>query len=455
MRWLRRAIHLIIGALLISIASAEETRPNVILILVDDFGRETIGALGGESYQTPNIDQLAADGITFEVCYATPMCSPTRNMLLSGQYNFRNYTAWGEYRFGDHPTIANTLAKAGYNTAVTGKWHLGGWDKNPFGPTRAGFHRYATFNYPEQLDEDDEGIANFFWNTNLREKKSRNATPKFNRIGKAYSPAHFRDFSLEFIEDHAGKETPFFLYYPMILAHRPFTPTDLSEDDGIEHRGRNGDKANFPEMVTYIDNTLGAIRQKLEETGQSVNTLVIFTADNGTDNVSDAKELRSKWKGQTLKGGKYVPTERGANVPFFATWPGKIKPGTIYKKATDFTDFHVTLAKLAEAEMPKDLDGHDLTPVFLGEGDSTREYAYTWGVHEYSSKKYKTPVEYRAELLHILRDERWKYQSDNTLWDLQAGWPQGDPIPRGEQKEVRECMRTALRALRQSQPKLW
>lgn len=452
---LRSLLLLVVGVLLVSNLSAEQSRPNVILILVDDFGRETIGALGGESYQTPHIDQLGVDGITFEICYATPMCSPTRNMLLSGQYNFRNYTAWGEYRFGECPTIANTLAKAGYTTAITGKWHLGGWDKEPYGPTRAGFHRYTTFNYPEQLDEDSEGIGNFFWNTHLREKAARNANPKFNRIGENYSPARFRDFSLEFIEDHAGKDSPFFLYYPMILAHRPFTPTDLSEENGVEHRGRKGDKANFPEMVTYIDNTLGEIRKKLEETGQAENTLLLFTADNGTDNVSDAKELRSRWNGKMLKGGKYIPTELGANVPFFAVWPGIIKPGTVYKKPTDFTDFHVTLAKLAKAELPENLDGHDLTPVFLGTGDSSRKYAYTWGVHEYSSRKYKTPIEYRGELLHILRDERWKYQKDNTLWDLEAGWPQDAPVPKGEQKEVRKKMQSALEALRISKPKLW
>lgn len=441
--------HLFIFIALLAINLRASEQPNIVLILVDDFGRETIGALGGESYQTPNIDALAEDGMSFEICYATPMCSPTRNMLLSGKYNFRNYTTWGEYRFDEEPTIANTLTHAGYKTAVTGKWHLGGWEDKPFGPTRAGFQHYATFNYPEQLEEDDLGIGNFFWNTHLWRDGER------DRLGEIYSSAAFRDFSLEFIAKQAESDKPFFLYYPMILAHRPFTPTDLSEATGVDHRGRTGDKSNFPEMVTYIDNTVGAIRKVLKESGQADNTLLIFTADNGTDNVSDAKELRSMWQGQELKGGKYVPTEMGANVPLFAVWPSVISPGSTYRKPVDFTDFHKTFTILAGATEPASLDGHDLSSVFDGTGDSTREYAYTWGVHQYSSRKYKTPIEFKSELLHILRDERWKYESNNTLYDLNEGWPQGEPLPRGTHKEVRERFRAALRELRQSEPKLW
>jgi len=423
-------------------------RPDIVLILVDDLGRETIGALGGESYSTPNIDRLAGDGMTFDICYATPMCSPTRNMLLSGKYNFRNYTAWGEYDFDSQPTIANTLSDAGYTTATAGKWHLGGWEKKPFGPTRAGFQHYATFNYPEQLDEDEVAIGNFFWNTHLWIDGER------ARLGERYSSAVFRDFVLEFIEEQRDAEAPFFIYYPMILAHRPFMPTDLSEETGIKFRGRKGDKENFPEMVNYIDQTVGAIRETLDKAGKSQNTLLIFTTDNGTDNISDAKGLQSRWKGQLLRGGKYVPTELGANVPLFAVWPEVIKPGSRYRKPVDLTDIYMTAATLAEAKTPDDLDGHDLSEVFRG-SESTREYAYTWGVHEYSSRKYKTPGKFRGELLHILRDERWKYQNDNTLWDLKDGWPQGKSIPKGEKNDVRERMRTALKALRQSEPKLW
>ena len=445
---LARLCTSLLAFVLLGVARAAD-QPNIVLVLVDDFGRELIGCLGGESYETPNIDRLAADGMTFDICYATPMCSPTRNMLLSGKYNFRNYTAWGEYRFDTEPTIAKLLKVVGYSTAVVGKWHLGGWDKAPFGPERAGFDRHCTFNYPEQLAEDERGVGNFFWNTQLWQDGER------RRLGETYAPAAFRDYSLEFIEESAKTDAPFFLYYPMILAHRPFVPTDAGRETGVDHRGRRGDKANFAAMVSYVDATLGAIRETLQETGQAENTLLLFTADNGTDCVQEAKELRSQWRGESLKGGKYHPSELGANVPLFAVWPRKIEAGSRHTKPVDLTDIYPTACSLGGVNPLKGLDGYNLTGVLLGIEDSPRQYAYTWGVFERSSKKYKTPVEHRGELLHILRDERWKYQSDNTLYDLSKGWPQGEPVPRGEHKDVRQRMRQALRTLRQSEPKLW
>ncbi len=426
-----------------------EERPNVILMLVDDFGRELIGALGGESYETPHIDRLAHDGMMFDLCYATPLCSPTRTMLLSGNYSFRNYTAWGEYDFDRQPTIANALANAGYATAVTGKWHLGGWEKKPFGPTQAGFANYATFNYAEQLEEDDAGIGNFFWNTHLWVDGER------VRLGQRYSSAYFRDFAVRTNEEHQDQKTPFFLYYPLMLAHRPFMPTDLSEATGVDFRGRRGELKHFSEMVTYVDNIVGTLRKTLERTGQSENTLLIFTADNGTDNVGEARELRSQWKGQSIKGGKYVPSELGANVPFFACWPGTIAAGSRYQKPIDFTDLYPTLCRLAQADCPETLDGHDLTPVFRGEGDSSRKYAYTWGIFEYSSKKYKTPIEFREELLHIIRDERWKYLSNGNLFDISADPMEKNVLDQDQYPEVRARMRAALETLRDTEPKRW
>ena len=89
------------------LAAAHPPRPNIVFFMADDLGRELLGAYGGETHPTPHIDRLAAEGMRFDICYATPMCSPTRVMLMSGKYNFRNYDAWGEYRFETEPTIAN------------------------------------------------------------------------------------------------------------------------------------------------------------------------------------------------------------------------------------------------------------------------------------------------------------------------------------------------------------
>lgn len=439
-----------------SSAKAEDiAQPNIVFFMVDDVGRELIGAFGGETHATPHIDRLAAEGMAFEICYATPMCSPTRTMLMSGKYNFRNYDTWGEYRFETEPTIANTLAAAGYATAMTGKWHLGGWEQIPFGPTRAGFWRYATYNYPEQLDEDRDAVGNFFWNTHLWFANSFWQVPGRLRLGSTYSSAYFRDFALRFIEEWAEREDPFFLYYPEILAHRPFVPTDLNEETGEDYRGRVGDAKHFPEMVRYIDDIVGALREALERTGQAENTLFIFTSDNGTDNVQEAKGMTARWQGREVSGGKYLPTELGANVPLIAWWPGTIVAGSRHAGPVDFTDFHLTFARLAGAEPPEGLDGHDLTPLLTGTGDSTREYAYTWGVFEYSSRKYQRPVEFADELIHVLRDKRWKYLSDGRLYDLESDPFETEPVADDAHPEVRERMAAALEELRASGTRLW
>ncbi len=437
-------------------ASAEALRPNIVFFMVDDLGRERLGIFGGESHDTPNIDRLAAEGMVFDLSYATPMCSPTRVMLLSGKYNFRNYTAWGEYRFGTDPTIANTLAAAGYATAVAGKWHLGGWDAPPFGPTRAGFQHYATYNYPEQFDEDLDATGNFFWNTNLW-LGAPGREPRRLRLGSTYSPAYFRDFAVRFIEEQAGREGPFFLYYPEILVHRPFVPTDLSETTGEDHRGRVGDARNFPEMVRYTDDIVGALLGALERTGQSQDTLFVFTADNGTDNVQEAKGMMARWRGREVLGGKYLPTELGANVPLVVRWPGKVEAGSRYRGPVDFTDFHLTFARLAGAEPPEGLDGHDLAPVLTGAGPSTRVHAHTWGVYEYSSRKYKTPQDFPDDILHVIRDEQWKYVSDGRLYDLsdEPLVEPDEPLPADAHPEVRRRLAAALEELRSSGTRLW
>lgn len=185
-------------------------RPNIILIMADDLGRDCLGCYGGESYQTPNIDALAAAGTRFECCYSTPMCSPTRVMLMTGRYNFRNYTTWARMDFSE-PTMARALKAAGYETAIFGKWHLGGWDAAPYGPTQVGFDQFATFDY-EQVVREGGQIGNQFWLTKVWENGK-------NFRLEGYGPAFYRQHALKFIREHAEPEAkPFFLYYPLVLS---------------------------------------------------------------------------------------------------------------------------------------------------------------------------------------------------------------------------------------------
>lgn len=435
--------------ILLTVKASGDDRPNIVLVMADDFGRELLSVYGGTSYKTPHLDALATDGVTFDICYATPLCSPTRNLLLSGKYNFRNYTTWGEYDYEESPTFANLIGDAGYDTAVCGKWHLGGWEQKPYGPTRAGFQRYATFDYAKQLAEDENAIGNFFWNTKLE------LDDRTERLGAQYSPAVFRDFAINFIKEHEKSDTPFLLYYPMILCHRPFMPTDNGGETGEEHRGRRGKLSNFPEMVGYVDDTIGRLRAALAETSQAENTLFIFTADNGTDNVAEAKGLKSKWHNRVVSGEKYLPTELGLNVPFFAVMPDRVESGVRYSMPIELTDVYATLCNLAQVERPADVDGHDLTPALTGVGSVNRQYAYSWGLREHSSRKYKDPRTYSNEILHVIRDVRWKYFSDGQLFDLATSPYESKPVPEEAHLSVRARMQAALEDRRNTKLRLW
>lgn len=424
-----------------------ERTPNLILVLADDLGRECLGCYGGESYDTPHLDRLAREGTRFEACYATPMCSPTRVMLMTGRYNFRNYHTWGKMDL-EGPTLARALKEGGYRTAVFGKWHLGGWEEAPYGPTRVGFERFATFDYEKVVREGGEE-GNQFWKTEVWEDGK-------NYRLDGYGPAFYRERVLAFIRDHAGSEQPpFFLYYPLVHAHRPFVPTDRIEATEEERIVRRGEVRHFPGMVEYIDGIVGSLLATLEESGQLDETVILFTADNGTDNVNEARDLRSGFRGIQIRGGKYLPTEMGANVPLLVRGPG-VKAGQVLEAPVDFTDLWPTLATLAGIPAPDEGDGETLWPVLSGEPESSHDgLALTWGVYEQSSKKYKDPRQYEGELIHFIRDQRWKLASSGELYDLEADWREENPVPAGAEPEVRSRLSEALQKRRDSRPRLW
>ncbi len=431
----------------VSLTSALAGKPNVIFILADDLGRETLECYGGESYSTPNLNRLAEEGSRFEACYATPMCSPTRCMLMTGRHNFRNYTQWARMDF-DQPTLGRQMKRGGYDTAVFGKWHLGGWDGPPFGPNIIGFDRYVSWNYEVVVAE--QGIAgNQFWKTEVQEDGRQ-----FRLDG--YGPAYYEKAALDFIRGHPAAEgKPFFIYYPLVHAHRPFVPGENDEATDQERIAKRGDPKWFPDMVAYIDGTVGKVLRVLEETGQLENTVVFFSADNGTDNVSEAKGLTSRWRGIEVEGGKYLPTELGANVPMLVRGPG-VSAGRVLKKPVDFTDVMPTLCAIAEVEIPGETDGEDLWPMLQGGPEDNHDgLAFTWGVYEHSSKKYKDPRMYSGELQHFVRDERWKLSSNGDLFDLEQDWQELAPLDEGTQGEVRKRLGARLDALRGSEPKLW
>jgi arylsulfatase A-like enzyme len=435
-----------------SVCGAVE-KPNIVLILADDIGFETLACYGGSSYQTPHIDRLAADGMRFDSCLATPMCATSRAMLLSGRYNFRNYQRWA-YLDASEPTIASHLRTAGYTTAMAGKWHLGNWDpdaKGKRGPARMGFEHYLSYvtDSPPPAKGNHNPPGNRYWQTTLIDNDQERRLPPGRN-----SEDEYVDYTLAFFREHQDK--PFFFHYASNLAHRPMV---AMQNPGKEDLNENGKAKNFPEMIRKFDEVVGRLRKGIEDLGMKERTVFILTSDNGTDNVWEAGKIRSTWRGKSVPGGKYHANETGTTVPLIAWWPGQVAAGSTTRAPLDFTDFLPTFVNLAGGAPCAVTDGRNFRDILLGSPPpDARRYAYTWGTLDGSNTAYHDPKQQRNQILHELRDERWRYLSDGRIFDILRDplmEAPVDPSSSPEAEKARQILKTELDRLLKSKPRLW
>ncbi len=387
---------------------AAEQRPNVILIMVDDFGYECVTANGGESYQTPNLDKLAASGVRFENCHAQPLCTPTRVQLMTGRYNVRNYLNFGTLR-REETTFGHIMKNAGYATGICGKWQLGHELDSP-----------QHFGFEESC----------LWQQTRRPPRYTNPGLEYNGVEKdftkgEYGPTLVNDFALGFIEKHSrakrdslpeaarragadtpGNEKPFFLYYPMILTHNPFQPTPDSAnyDPTISSEQKLQNPKHFADMTAYIDKMVGRIVSKLDELGLRENTLILFLGDNGTNSG-----ITSRFQGRDYKGGKGSTNAHGTHVPCIASWPAVMKKGRVSADLVSCADFLPTICAATGVEAPAGVDGVSFLPQLKGEVGTPREWLYIW----YSPRQSKdmTVREYAF-------DQRFKLYRSGEFYDL-------------------------------------
>jgi len=349
----------ILGALLTvaaQTAQAAASKPNIILIMADDFGYECVTANGGQSYQTPHLDRLAARGMRFEHCHVLPLCTPTRVQLMTGMYNVRNYLRFGTLMRSE-TTFAHLLKKAGYATGICGKWQLG---READAPQHFGF---------------DEALL---WQHTRRPPRYANPGLEHNGVEKdfsngEYGPKLVNDFALDFVARH--KDKPFFLYYPMILTHDPFQPTPDSANWDPKAVGENVNKnvKHFADMTAYMDKMIGRLDAKLGELGIRDNTLLMFIGDNGTH-----KSVTSRFNGADYQGGKGTTTRSGHHVPFIASWPAAMKEGRVNRDLISAADFLPTICEAAGASVPGNVDGVSFLPQLRGERGAPREWLYIW-----------------------------------------------------------------------------
>ena len=410
--------------------TSEAERPNILLILIDDLGFEALGAYGGASYETSNIDRLAVEGVRFTHAYSTPLCSPSRLKLMTGRYNSRNYTEWGVLP-PEEVTFANLLQDAGYATFLAGKWQLSGFEQawvpekdcckgQGQTPEEAGFDDYLVWHY--------------------QEKGGRYADPLLWRSGEdgaiyegGYGPDLFADFLLarigEQVADHP--ERPFLAYHAMALVHDPFVPTPDSADWSGNRNAR--DSAYFPDMVAYADKLVGRVVDGLEDLGVRDNTLILLTADNGTP----SQITSTMQDGAVIPGGKGTTIDYGVHVPFVASWPAAVESGRLSDALIDFSDFLPSIADAAGAALPEArvFDGRSFLPVLRGEVDSARDWIFT---------------DFRPRFMTIeevtfVHDRRYKLYDDGRFFDFEKDVQEQSPLAAGDLTEEEAAARSTLR----------
>jgi arylsulfatase A len=422
-----RFIHISFFSFLF-LASGFARQPNIVLILADDVGCEPIGCYGGQSVKTPSVDALAAGGMRFDHCYSMPVCHPSRMALMTGRYPFKLKAGWGSFpKSEEENSIGRVMQRAGYATAVAGKWQLVLMKNDVLQPARLGFDEWSLFGWHEGARFHDPMI---YQNGKVREDTE----------GK-YGPDLYVEFLANFMENSIEADKPFFAYYSMALAH------DVTDDLKWQVKYVPGKDRwmNYSEMVRSMDDMVGKLIGHLDRLKIRENTLVLFTGDNGTAARSKLRFLGEsgrkyeyenvvmKHNGKMIPGGKGQTNDRGTHVPLIANWPGRICAGSVSQDLVDFSDWLPTLAELGGAELPKgvQLNGQSFVPSLLKTDGPKRSYAFA------ESRNGKA----------FVRDQQFKLYNDGHLYHIPTDPEEKMPLPSNIADDIRAKLQSALDGL--------
>ena len=393
-----------------------KSKPNIIFILADDLGYGDVSCFNENSkIKTPNMDKLASDGVMFTDAHtSSSVCTPTRYGILTGRYNWRSRQkkgVLGGYSKAlipqDRVTLAKFLKENGYQTAGIGKWHLG-WDWNNIeegvenvdfskpvknGPTTLGFDYF--YGFCGSLD-----MAPYVWiendmptavptKTTVNEAKQtwwRKGLTSDDFVHEQILPDVTKR-TVQYINDHANQEKPFFVYMPLPAPHTPILPTE-------EFKGKSGLDNIYADFVIMVDWVVGEVMTALEKQGITENTLVVFTSDNGCSPQADFDQLATKGHdpSYTFRGHKADIFEGGHRVPYIVSWKGTIKTGKSDRLLCT-TDFFATVADIIGAKFP----------------DNVAEDSYSY----LSATNLRSKAAIRKSIVHHSIDGLFAYRKDD------------------------------------------
>lgn len=340
---------------------AKRRRPNVILIIVDDQAYGDLSCMGNTVLSTPDIDRLAEGGVAFSNHYGCPLCSPARSSLLTGRYNYRTGvvdTSTGVSMMRpDEVNLAEVLGSSGYRTFISSKWHLG--DNYPLRPMDHGFQ--------ESLIAKDAivaGIANPPNNSLFSPILYHNERPKKT---EGYITDIAFNAAFEFMD--ANRDQPYFVYLPTNVVHKPLQVAPHYSEP-FKAKGLDDYTATLYGEMVNLDENIGRLHAKLAQLGHTVDTIIIYTVDNGPigeRGVGYGPDGASRYN-LGLRGGKGTIWEGGIKLPLFVTWPSHLTPGRKCEQIASHIDVFPTLLDMCGIAKPHDrhLDGRSLLPLMEG-----------------------------------------------------------------------------------------
>ena len=431
-----RYIYLIISLFIIGCTPTnnqkEETKPNIVLIYMDDLGWKDVGYAGSTYYETPNIDKLAASGMWFTRAHsAAPLCAPSRSAVVTGrsparnkytnvlyhnthgtnddtlheqskEFGIGNQNLEGAHRHAvpkENVLFAEKLVAAGYKTAYLGKWHNGWFDG--YKPEDRGYEYVAGTGNEAFYDHiiTEESLKKVY---NLPEAKEGD-----------YLADLLTNHAVDFIDKN--KDQPFMLHLSHYLVHGPITPKTEFLPKYENKQGNDQDNAGYATMVAAMDESVGRIMTKLQALNLLENTLVIFTSDNG------GLTLNGITSNYPLRGGKSFAYEGGTRVPFIASWANKIKPNQSCDSRIIGMDIYPTI--LAAAGLPLDyqqhIDGKNLLPVLLGEKPLDNRALYFHFPHyTHATSPFSSIIDNDFKLIRYYNDAEGRYALFNLKEDI-------------------------------------
>jgi len=393
----------------INLNAAGRSLPNMLVILVDDLGYGDLSSYGAKDLETPHIDSLVQSGLRWDRFYANcPVCSPTRAALLSGRYPdlvgvpgvIRTHAKdnWG-YLDPKATLLPQMLSKAGYHTAIVGKWHLG--LESPNTPTERGFDFFHGF-LGDMMDD-------YYHHRRHGQHYMRRNKEPIHPEGHATDL--FTLWASEYITERKDHDQPFFLYLAYNAPHTPIQPPDAwfqrvkAREPGITDR-----RAKLVALIEHLDAGIGEVIDALKESGQLDDTLIIFTSDNGG-------QLNVGAQCGPHRGGKQDMFEGGIIVPACAVWPGVIEAGRRTDQLNMTMDIFPTLCDIAGIQRNQTIEGESFLPLLKGDRTPHRTRDMIWVRREGNMR-------YQGRDYYAFRRGDWKLVQNSpfepySLYNLQ------------------------------------